>query len=92
VTPSTSWTSPTTRQPSSSTPSASAPAITSQGPVTPAAVAAARERGPREVVEEGVAHCDELSESRRGGEGRFDDLGLEAPSRFSNGGESETVF
>ena len=58
----------------------------------PGEEAAAWERAPQEVVEEGVAHRDELSDSRRGGEGRFDDLGLEDPSRFVDGGELELLF
>ena len=36
----------------------------------------------REVVEERVAHGDELREPGGGGERRFDDLGLEDPSRL----------
>ena len=58
----------------------------------PGEEAPAWERAAHEVVEEGVAHCDELSDSRRGGEGRFDDLGLEDPSRFVDGGELEILF
>ena len=54
--------------------------------------AAAWERAPHEVVEEGVAHGDELRESRRGGERRFDDLGLEDPFRFVHGGELEILL
>ena len=58
----------------------------------PGEEAAAWERAPHEVVEEGVAHGDELRESRRGGERRFDDLGLEDPSRFVHGGELELLL
>ena len=54
--------------------------------------AAAGERAPLEVVEEGVAHGDELRESRRGGECGFDDLGVEDPSGFVDGGELEILF
>ena len=54
--------------------------------------AAAGERAPREVVEERVAHGDELSESGRGGERGFDDLGLEDPSGFVDGGELEILL
>ena len=54
--------------------------------------AAARERAPHEVVEERVAHGDELRESRRGGERRFDDLGVEDPSRFVDGRELELLL
>src|SRR5664279_2503845 len=39
-----------------------------------------------------VCDCDELSESGRGGECRFDDLGLEDPSRFVHGRELEILF
>jgi hypothetical protein len=54
--------------------------------------AAAREGAAQEVAEEGVAHRNELSDSRRGGEGRFDDLGVEDPSRGVDGGELELLF
>ena len=54
--------------------------------------AAAGECAPHEVVEEGVAYCDELSESGAACECGFDDLGLEDPSRFVHGGELEILF
>ena len=54
--------------------------------------AAAGERAPHEVVEERVAQRDELGESRRGGECGFDDLGLEDPSGFVDGGELEILL
>ena len=59
---------------------------------SPGEEAATWERAAHEVVEEGVAHRDELRDSGRGGEGRFDDLGLEDPSRFVHGGELELLF
>ncbi len=54
--------------------------------------AAARERAPHEMVEERVADRDELRESRRRGERRFDDLGLEDPPGFVDGGELELLL
>ena len=54
--------------------------------------AAAGERAPREVVEERVAHGDELRESRCGGERGFDDLGVEDPSGFVDGGELQLLL
>ena len=44
------------------------------------------------MIEERVADRDELTESRRGCECGFDDLGLEDPSRFVDGGELEILF
>ena len=54
--------------------------------------AAARERPPREMVEERVAHCEDLIEPGRGGERRFDDFGREDPLRFVHGGELKILF
>ena len=54
--------------------------------------ATAGERAPREVVEERVAHRDELSESGRSGERRLDDLGLEDPTGFVDGGELQLLL
>ena len=58
----------------------------------PGEEAAAGERAPHEVVEEGIAHGDELRESGRGGERRFDDLGLEDAAGFVHGGELEILL
>ena len=44
------------------------------------------------MVEEGVAQCDELSDSRRGGDGRLDDLGFEDSTRLVDGGELEILL
>ena len=44
------------------------------------------------MVEEGVAERDELSEPGRGGEGRFDHLGVEDPPGFVHGGELEVLL
>ena len=54
--------------------------------------AAAGERPPCEVVEERVAHGDELSEPRRGAECGFDDLGVEDPTCFVDGRQLEILL
>ena len=58
----------------------------------PGEEATAWERATEEVVEEAVAQGDELSDAGRGGQRRFDHLGLEDPSRFVHGGELELLF
>ena len=54
--------------------------------------AAARERLAREVVEEGVADRDELSEPRCGDQGRCDDLGVEDLPGLVHRGELELLL
>ena len=54
--------------------------------------AATWKRAPPEVVEEGVAECDQLRHSWRGGERRCDDLGIEDLLRFVHGGELEVLL
>ena len=54
--------------------------------------AATGEGAAREVVEERVAHRDELRETGRRGQGRFDDLGLEDASRFVDGRELQVLL
>ena len=44
------------------------------------------------MVEERVAESDELTQSRCGGKCGFDDLVLEDPSGFVDGGELEILF
>ena len=58
----------------------------------PGEEATAWERAPLQVVEEGIAHRDELLEPGRGGERRLDDLGLEDPSGFVHGRELQILL